>query len=181
MRETIAFVHLQVLARIGALGLATQFERVVREVLVPGLYLQRVASKAPTAERRREVEAVAVALLVRARAPDGELSTLDEGCRARVERVAKECAELFQRSSSCVEGRNGQLALRHHSLHRLSPTKLEALTIVHNYFITRPDGTSPAERFFEAKPADMFEWILDHIDAPARPARARSKIRELAA
>jgi hypothetical protein len=32
-----------------------------------------------------------------------------------------------------VEGRNGQLALRHHSLHRLREQKLAALTTVHNY------------------------------------------------
>jgi hypothetical protein len=181
LHETIAFLHLQVLARVAALGLAARVERVVLDLLVPGLYLQRVAAKAPTAERRRAIQAVAVELLARARAPDGELSKLDASQAAQLERAGRACADLFQRSSSCVEGRNGQLALRHHSLHRLSPKKLEALTVVHNFFITRPDGTTAAERFFEAKPADMFEWVLDHIDVPARPARSRSKVRDMAA
>ena len=46
---------------------------------------------------------------------------------------AKEPAELFQRSSSCVEGRNGMLSLLHHRSHRLSTSRLKALTLVHNY------------------------------------------------
>jgi hypothetical protein len=78
-----------------------------------------------------------------------------EQCLA-VERVTQDCADLLQRSSSCVEGRNGQLSLRHHSLHRITPARLQALTAVHNYFIHRPDGTTAAERFFGNALADMF-------------------------
>ena len=73
-----------------------------------------------------------------------------------------------------MEGRNGQLALRHHSLHRLSNDKLCALTVIHNYYLTRSDGTTAAERFFGAKPRDLFEWLLDRLDVPARPAAKRS-------
>jgi len=89
--------------------------------------------------------------------------------------VAQQAADLFQRSSSCVEGRNGQLALRHHSLHRLSNGKLAALAVVHNYYVTRSDGTTAAERFFGSKPADLFGWLVDHLEVPARPAAKRSK------
>lgn len=173
MRETIAFVHLQILASIAALSLSVELERVVSQVLVPGLYLHRVGAKAPTRERGERVEAVSGRLLAQARAPDSPLQMLPPATRAEVERVALECADLFQRSSSCVEGRNGQLALRHHSLHRLSPRKLEALTTVHNFFLTRSDGTTAAERFFGAKPADLFEWVLDQIAVPVRPAKSR--------
>jgi hypothetical protein len=102
------------------------------------------------------------------------LTELDRDSQITVKRVAQECADLFQRSSSCVEGRNGQLSLLHHSLHRLRESRLEALTAVHNFFIQRPDGTTAAERFFGAKPADLFEWLLDHLDTPARPARKRA-------
>jgi hypothetical protein len=52
------------------------------------------------------------------------------------------CVQTFQRSSSCVEGRNGQLALRHHSFHRLSPRKLQALTTIHNFFLTSATAAS---------------------------------------
>ncbi len=90
-----------------------------------------------------------------------------------IETVAEECASVFQRSSSCVEGRNGQLSLRHHSFHRLSDRKLAALTAVHNFFIKRNDGTTAAERFFDAKPRAMFEFLLENMDTPGKPAQKR--------
>ena len=70
---------------------------------------------------------------------DGPLAGLETEEKVVIETVTRECAQLFQRSSSCVEGRNGQLALRHHSVHRISNRKLAALTAVHNYFIKRSD------------------------------------------
>ncbi|MGF1569798.1 MAG: DUF6399 domain-containing protein [Nodosilinea sp.] len=62
-------------------------------------------------------------------------------------------------SSSCGEGRNGQLALRHQSFHRLSPRKLQALTTIHNFFLTRPDGSIAAERFFGYQPKPLFDSL----------------------
>ena len=120
-------------------------------------------------------------MLERIRGPASELSKLPAEERAKVERVAEASADLFQRSSSCVEGRNGQLALRHHSLHRLSNGKLVALTVIHNYYLKRSDGTTAAERFFGAKPRDLFGWLIDRIDVPARPAAKRSKTGQKAA
>ena len=79
------------------------------------------------------------------------------------------------RGSSCVEGRNGQLELRHHSLHRLSPRKLGVLTVVHNYWLKRADGTTAAERFFGGKPKDLLAWLCERLPLPARPARRRPK------
>ncbi len=96
--------------------------------------------------------------------PAGPFVQLNPEELKTIEAVAKECAEVFQRSSSCVEGRNGFLALWHHSLHRLSNRKLEALTTVHNFFIKRTDGTTAAERFFDAKPKNLFEWVLEQVD-----------------
>ena len=74
-----------------------------------------------------------------------------------------------------MEGRNGQLALHHHSLHRLSDRKLASLTVAHNYYVKREDGTTAAERFFGAKPRDLFEYLLGQIDLPRRPASKRSE------
>ena len=106
---------------------------------------------------------------------DGPLCGLGRQEKRLIENVAWECAQLFQRSSSCVEGRNGQLALRHHSLHRISDRKLAALTTVHNYFVKRSDATTAAERFFSAKPQNLFEWLLERVDLPGRPAQKRSQ------
>jgi hypothetical protein len=171
---TIAFFHLSVGMWVRELMLPAEMEQVVLKELIPALYLQRAAGKRPTAEGRAKVMAVYQPMLERIRGPAAALSKLPAEERAKVERVAETSADLFQRSSSCVEGRNGQLALRHHSLHRLSNGKLGALTVVHNYYLSRGDGTTAAERFFGAKPRDLFGWLLDRLDVPARPAAKRS-------
>jgi hypothetical protein len=172
---TIAFFHLSVQMWVSELRLTAELEQVVLKELIPALYLQRAARKLPTAEERAKVIAVYQSMLERIRGPGAALSQLPAEERAKVERVAEQAADLFQRSSSCVEGRNGQLALRHHSLHRLSNGKLVALTVVHNYYLTRRDGATAAERFFGAKPGNLFGWLVDHLDVPARPAAKRSK------
>jgi hypothetical protein len=141
------------------------------EPLVAGMYLGRVAGQARTAQRRRELRAMAQRCLAAARSG----LSAPAGGWAEAEQLAREWAGWFQRSSSCVEGRNGQLELRHHSLHRLSPRKLGVLTVLHNYWLKRPDGTTAAERFFGAKPEDLFTWLLQRRPLPARPARRRQK------
>ena len=89
---------------------------------------------------------------------------------------AVECAHVFQRSSSCVEGRNGQLSLKFHAFRRLNGQTLQVLTVLHNFFIRRMDGTTAAERFFEQKPRDLFMWLLDKVELP----RPREKHKRLA-
>jgi hypothetical protein len=173
---TIAFFHFQVQLWVSQMALSPEVEWVVVNELIPALYLQRATKKLPTAEQRAKVEAVYAPILTRAREPASVLGKLPAEERAKIERVAQQAADLFQRSSSCVEGRNGQLALRHHSLHRLTNGKLAALTVVHNYYVTRSDGTTAAERFFGSKPADLFVWLVDHLEVPARPAAKRSKV-----
>ena len=166
---------------VSELRLTAELEEVVLKELIPALYLQRGARKLATAEARAKVMAVYQPMLERIRGPASELSKLPAEDRAKVESVAEQAADLFQRSSSCVEGRNGQLALRHHSLHRLSNGKLGALTVVHNYYLTRSDGRTAAERFFGEKPNDLFGWLVDRLDVPARPAAKRSKTGRKAA
>jgi len=114
------------------------------------------------------------------RRPDSPLQALPEQLRTDIETVAGECADLFQRSSSCVEGRNGQLALHHHGKHRLGTRRLTALTALHNYFIRRPDGTTAAERFFAHAPEPMFDCLIRNLDPPPRPARKRPRARRRA-
>jgi hypothetical protein len=88
---------------------------------------------------------------------------------------AKRLAMVFQRSSSNVEGRNGYLSLRSHQLRGLDlPRKRECFTAIHNFFLTRPDGTTAAERFFGQKPRSMFAAILASVElapAPLSPPR----------
>jgi len=70
--------------------------------------------------------------------------------RDAVEAHVQQLAQVFQRSSSCVEGRNGVLSFRHHELHNIGERKRLVLTALHNYFIIRTDRTTAAERFFES-------------------------------
>jgi hypothetical protein len=173
MVATVAFFHRQVHERIEALGLPAAEAQRVEQSLLPRAYLERAVQKAATADARDELrERVANAA---ASGSDKWLAKLDPQMQARIDKTVQECADLFQRSSSCVEGRNGQLSLWHHSLHHLSGPRLEALTVIHNYFIRRRDGTTAAERFFGIKHAELFDWLLDHLNVPARPAKQRAR------
>ena len=98
----------------------------------------------------------------------GPLCGYGEDRKNLLERAARECADFFQRSSSCVEGRNAQLSLRHHGIHILSEARLMALTVVQNFHVKRPDGTTPAQRFLEAEHADLSEWLVENMDYPAQ-------------
>jgi hypothetical protein len=172
---TLAFFFLTVRAKVEALSLAPSVEQAVYANLIPAIYLHLVAEKASAADQRHALQRRSDELLAPLVRPDGPLSGLEREELVVIETVARECAQLFQRSSSCVEGRNGQLALRHHSLHRLSDRKLAALTTVHNYFVERSDGTTAAERFFGAKPRPLFDWVLERVDLPGRPAQPRAQ------
>jgi len=88
----------------------------------------------------------------------------------RLKAEAAKLAEVLQRSSSNVEGRNGYLSLRNHQLRGLDyPRKRACLTAIHNFFLTRADGTTAAERFFGQKPRSMFTVILGAVDIPPAP------------
>ena len=143
--------------------------------LIPGHYLELAASKERDVDVKADIFKKARELLsiVDSLENPGEVNS---DCKIeQLEKAARDCAQIFQRSSSCVEGRNAQLALRHQGIHRLSNQHLQALTVMHNYYIRRQDGTTAAERLFEAKPNDLFEFLLDKMDYPARP-RNRLKL-----
>lgn len=173
MVATIAFFWLTVRARIEAIQLAPAVEKPVYENLLPAFYLSTVAAKAKVATRRQELQRRADALLAPLLLPDNPLQQLPMAEMQLLEDVAWECVQLFQPASSCVEGRNGQLALRHHALHRLSDHKLKALKVVHNFYLQRTDGTTAAERFFDAPPRDLFAYLLERVDIPGFPAQKR--------
>jgi hypothetical protein len=172
MVSTIAFFWSTVKRQVIALGLSPELEALMHELLIPGLYLQLVSKKAKGSVERKRLAKLAAQLLAR-------LDLCSTWCylpaseRERIEATALQCAQLFQRSSSCVEGRNGYLSLRHHSSHRLSKQKLGALTVIHNFFIKRPNETTAAERFLDTKHNDLFKYLLDNLDISARPAKAR--------
>jgi len=175
MVATLAFFWLTLRAKVEALALPPAVERAVYDHLIPAIYLDRVSEKVTEASQRHALKKKVAELLAILHSATSPLTGVAPADLHTIEQVAQECAELFQRSSSCVEGRNGQLALRHHSLHRIRDQKLAALTTVHNYFVQRSDGTTAAERFFGAKPGNLFDWVLERVDLPGWPAQKRSE------
>jgi hypothetical protein len=173
---TITFFFATLYAKVEALNLPPALETALCEQLIPAIYLDRVADRCTHAEQRRALRALSAQLLEPLRQPEQAFQALATDERQRLEQVAAECADLFQRSSSCVEGRNGQLSLHHHGHHRLSDRKLAALTAVHNFFIRRPDGTTAAERFFGRPPAPLFAQLLERLPLPPSPARRRPRL-----
>ena len=174
MQATLRFFWTMIAVRFWSWQLSQAEQQLLREQLIPGFYLARAAEKADTAQERQRLRELSEEILARARSPDGLWDTLDVPRQSDLERKARACADLFQRSSSCVEGRNGHLSLKHHALHQLTHRKLQALTVLHNYLVQRPDGTTAAERFYGSQPRDLFAWLLAHQSHPSRPRARRA-------
>lgn len=166
MRETIAWFEARVDDQVEKMALDPREEKAFREYLLPAAYLSAVASRMTKVEPRDSVRATVERL--RAATPE-----LPEDTRRSLEQAATACANRFQRSSSCVEGRNGHLSQFQHALRRFSPDRHRALTVIHNYLVRRDDGTTAAERFFGAPHADLLACLRDRVPVPARPAQRR--------
>jgi hypothetical protein len=137
--------------------------------LIPSYYRERVAttrSKQEGTPLRELAERLRIPLF----APGGVLSALPPVEQDRLKQKAATLADVFQRSSTNVEGRNGYLSLRNHALRGLDhPRKRACLTAVHNFLLTRSDGTTAAERFFGQKPRSVFTAILASVEIPPVP------------
>ena len=174
MQATIEFVSGYVGQQVAQLDLTPPVSFVMHAKLIPSYYLDRVAQTRSVSDGeplRELAERLRVSLFV----PGGVLSALSPEAQDHLHDEAKRLAAVFQRSSSNVEGRNGYLSLRSHQLRGLDlPRKRECFTAMHNFFLTRPDGTTAAERFFGQKPRSMFAAILDSVElapAPLSPPR----------
>lgn len=98
-----------------------------------------------------------------------EASYSDEE-KVKLKTKGRECAERFQRSTSCVEGRNGVLSLYHHRFCRLNERSCQALTVVHNFHLKQSDGTTAAKRFFACEHASLFESLVANVRIPGKPS-----------
>jgi hypothetical protein len=162
-------------AKLEKLDLSEEEEQAVREILMAGYYWEMASDKEKDPEERKRLKEMAKKLKEKAWGKGSALAGWDTAQKKEVEAVARACAEMFQRSSSCVEGRNGRLSLFHHGQTRLSEKRLQALTVVHNYVVRREDGTTAAERFFGQKQRDAFAWLLQRLPELPQPAAKRRK------
>jgi hypothetical protein len=174
MPATIEFVSGYVQQQVAQLDLTPPISVAMHAKLIPSYYLDRVA-ETRTVSDGTSLRALAERLRAPLFEPGGALSALRCETQDRLHNEAKRLATVFQRSSSNVEGRNGYLSLRSHQLRGLArPRKRECFTTIHNFFLTRPDGTTAAERFFGQKPRSMFAAILESVElapAPLSPPR----------
>jgi hypothetical protein len=85
---------------------------------------------------------------------------------------ARWMANNYQRTSSAVEGRNGYLTRLHHAGRGFSPQTLKILTIIHNFHLQRPDGTTAAQRLFGHNFPNLFEWVVDQMGDLPRARRS---------
>jgi hypothetical protein len=172
---TVRWWHGQVDRRLAEAKLPPEQSKLVREVLLPVRYLQREHARASTRPLRVALRAQIAQLCAPLRAEGSLWRTLSAETRSSLAQLAQQCVDLFQRASSAVEGWNGYLSLRHHSLHQLSEATLKTLVVLHNYVLRRPDGTTAAERFFGQKHGDLFEHLVKVMPLPARPRKRKHK------
>lgn len=169
MQATIEFVSGYVRQQVRQLDLTPLGSYAMHAHLMPSCYLERVA-QTRTVSAGEPLRELAERLRTPLFEPGGAFAELSEAQQNQLNQQAKELAEVFQRSSSNVEGRNGYLSLRNHQLRGLDrPRKRACLTTVHNFFLTRADGTTAAERFFGQKPRSLFAAILASVALPPAP------------
>ncbi len=163
--EYLKYFFIMYAAFVMELSLSQNDEEYFNEVIFPLCYLRMIWKRLSKKDRegytklRQELES--------------KLSVLSwpEGLKGELMRKGQGCAEFFQRSSSCVEGRNGMLSLYYHRFHRLNVRSIKALTTVHNFYSRRSDGTTAAERLFGSKHKNLFESMLVNVRIPGSPKR----------
>jgi Family of unknown function (DUF6399) len=147
MQATLAFVSRYVRQQVRQLDLTPLASFTLHAKLSPAFYLERVA-RTRTVTEGEALRELAVRLRTPLFGPGGALSPLSPEAQEQLQHKAKTLAEVFQRSRSNVEGRNGSLSLRNHQLRGLDlPRKRECLTAIHNFFSPGLTGRRPRSGF----------------------------------
>lgn len=133
MQATIEFVPRYVRQQVDQLDLPQPASFVIHARLIPSSYLDRVAQTL-TVRDGQPLRELAHHLRTSLFEPEGALSQLRPETQDALRHQAKALAEVFQRSSANVEGRNGYLSLRNHQLRGLNrPCKRMCLITIHNF------------------------------------------------
>lgn len=164
----VGWWHREVRRRLDALSLPAADVAWIESALVPALYVQHRIALGRTKDERASLRALWARLRGELLSCASPWRTWDVETRRVVQQVAQSCAPMFPRSTSALEGHNGQDALVHHQRHQLSETFRTARLVVRNYVITRADGTTAAERLFGNKPGDLIEHLCANLKLPGR-------------
>jgi hypothetical protein len=161
--SSLKLFYLFYIELVSSLRLNEKQELFFNTVIFPLCYLQSIWKRLEQKEREELFD------LMETLGKQFQTSVYSEELKQLWMKRGKECAEGFQRSSSCVEGRNGMLSLYHHRFHRLNTRGLKALTIVHNFHKRRNNGTTAAERLFGKKHENLFDSLVMNVRIPGRP------------
>ena len=140
-----------------------------QEVVLPLCYLRMICSKL-SSEEQKNYQTLRDSLEKRYLAPGCDPPEGEDWMQ-----LARSVLNEFIRASSCVEGRNGKLSLIHHCRHSFSEKMLEVLTVVYNYHVQRPDGTTAAERFFQQEHPNLFDYVVRNVKIPGYPHKKSKK------
>ena len=161
---------------VGKQGIPRDVQTWVLTVLLPLLYLSAVARRASTKEKRADLRQRSEQWMASALTGSAAWKQLARSEQVMLLLGLQRKVALFQRTSSATEGLNGQVSRHFVVAHVLSAVRLQALRVLHNYVLRRPDGTTAVERLFQVKPEDLFEYLLDRLPVPARSACPRSHL-----
>jgi len=164
----VAWWYQEVRRRLLSLSLPEGDVAWIIAVLVPALYVHRRIELGRNENERTTLKALWARLRAKAMACTSPWSTWSANQRQCVCDVVQSCVRMFPRSTSMLEGHNGQDSLCQHQHHQLSEDFRKARIVVRNYVVQRADGTTAAERLFGGKPDDLIEHLCGRIKLPGR-------------
>ena len=133
MQATIEFVSGYVRQQVHQLDLAQPASYAMHAHLIPSFYLERMA-RTRTVSAGEPLRQLAEHLRTPLFAPGGAFAELSLTQQSQLKQQAKTLAEVFQRSSSNVEGRNGYLSLIHAAANFTSFLAFRGLSINESTF-----------------------------------------------
>jgi hypothetical protein len=137
-----------------------------KEVVFPITYYKMIWRRLPKKDKE---ELLGIFTSLQKRFQKG---AFPEEVKKALMRLGKDISQRFQRSSSCVEGRNGMLSLAMHRFRCIAPKTLRVLSVVHNFGARRKDdGSTAAERFFGMRHDSLFEHLVENVKIPGKPQK----------
>jgi hypothetical protein len=157
------------------LAMTPRWSRWAEDVLLPLMYWQEQLRRT-----RHPVQKAQITLVLQAVEEAFEWHPCTRQLRAELlagwKAWAAEHAKAFQRASSAVEGRNGDLSQMQHNHRGLPARRYPVWTALHNFDCRAADGTTPASRFFRRSFPDLFESVLSQIDELPMPRQRRQAL-----
>lgn len=156
------------------LQINNQIKRWFIDYLLPKIYWQQALRKIKYSPQRNYIkQQISLCNLIESQLSD-TISNQDYEC---LKDKASYLSAKFQRSSSQVEGRNGFLSQINHNQRSFDNTRLEVMTVIHNFDTRGLDKKTPAERLFGDKITfdSLFDYIIQNIQELPRPRKRKIK------